>query len=87
MRIRQGKERDLVHLPSLGICLLRMMIDWEGEVQAWMYRKWRSVEEIDQLREQVTLDIFSTLWNDQFRPILVAGLIHHTNSLSQIPLP
>ncbi|CAN1227694.1 hypothetical protein LINPERPRIM_LOCUS2859 [Linum perenne] len=70
-----------------GDYLLRMMIDWEGRVRTWMHTTWRCVEEIDRLREQLTLDIFSTLWNDQFRPILEAGLIHHTVSPSQIPLP
>ncbi|CAN1146919.1 hypothetical protein LINPERHAP2_LOCUS15558 [Linum perenne] len=72
---------------SCGDYILRMMVSWMGKVETWMHKKWRDEKEIDQLREQITLDVFSTSWNTQFKAVMEAGLIHYTVGASQLPLP
>ncbi|CAN1120333.1 hypothetical protein LINPERHAP2_LOCUS147 [Linum perenne] len=48
---------------SCGDYILRMMVRWMGKVEIWMHKKWRDDKEIDQVREQITLDVFRTSWN------------------------
>ncbi|CAN1167905.1 hypothetical protein LINPERHAP2_LOCUS27515 [Linum perenne] len=72
---------------SCGDYILRMMVRWMGKVETWMHKKWRDDKEIDQLREQITLDVFSTSWNTQFKAVMEAGMIHYTVGASQLPLP
>ncbi|CAN1126682.1 hypothetical protein LINPERHAP2_LOCUS3569 [Linum perenne] len=72
---------------SCGDYILRMMVRWMGKVETWMHKKWRDDKEVDQLREQITLDVFSTSWNTQFKAVMEAGMIHYTVGASQLPLP
>ncbi|CAN1126679.1 hypothetical protein LINPERHAP2_LOCUS3567 [Linum perenne] len=72
---------------SCGDYILRMMVRWMGKVETWMHKKWRDDKEIDQLREQITLDVFSTSWNTQFKAVMEAGMIHYTVGAPQLPLP
>ncbi|CAN1126672.1 hypothetical protein LINPERHAP2_LOCUS3563 [Linum perenne] len=72
---------------SCGDYILRMMVRWMGKVETWMHKKWRDDKEINQLREQITLDVFSTSWNTQFKAVMEAGMIHYTVGASQLQLP